>query len=166
MSKQKKSNFQDFWLQNETFKTRLQKTPVDLFKARCKVCAKDISVGLHGITRLWHMRHVIAHACLCTCLKQRHAKESMPCLIKKASRCAADHTSRTTMFFIILSTFYKMQRSHEKIMCICYFIGSLVKIVLYLHFLDINDERLWQIKKKHEWWNNRFSDILLIFSLW
>ena len=27
-------------------------------------------------------------------------KKSMPCLIKKASRCAADHTSKTTMLFI------------------------------------------------------------------
>ena len=72
----------------------------------------------------------------------------MPCLIKKASRCAADHTSRTTMFFIILSsTFYKIQRSYEKIMCICYFIGSLVKIVLYLHFLDINDKDFDKLKR-------------------
>ena len=30
--------------------------------------------------------------------------------------------------------FCKTQRSYEKIMCICYFIGSVVKIVLYLHF--------------------------------
>ena len=52
MSKQKKykSNFQDLWLQNETFETWLQKKLGDPYKARCKVCAKDISVGLHGIT--------------------------------------------------------------------------------------------------------------------
>ena len=55
MSKQKKykSNFQDLWLQNETFKTWLQKKRGDPYKARCKVCAKDISVGLHGITALF-----------------------------------------------------------------------------------------------------------------
>ena len=44
-------------------------------------------------------------------------KNSMPCLIKKASRCAADRTSKTTTFFIF--TFYQTQRSYEKTMCIC-----------------------------------------------
>ena len=55
MSKQEKykSNFQDLWLQNETFKTWLQEKPGDSCKARCKVCAKDISVELHGITALF-----------------------------------------------------------------------------------------------------------------
>jgi hypothetical protein len=53
MSKQKyKSNFQDLWLENETFKAWLQKKPGDPHKARCKVCAKDISISLHGITAL------------------------------------------------------------------------------------------------------------------
>ena len=46
-------------------------------------------------------------------------------------------------------TFRKTQRSYEKIMCI-YFTGSVVKIVLCLHFIHINDERLQQIEKKHE----------------
>ena len=41
---------------------------------------------------------------------------------------------------------------------ICYMIGSVVKIVLYLQFLYTKDDRLWQIKKKHGWWNNSFSD--------
>ena len=31
-----------------------------------------------------------------------------------------------------------------------YFIGPVVKIVLYLHCLYTKDERLQQIKKKHE----------------
>ena len=55
MSKQKKykSNFQDLRLQSETFKTWLQKKPGNPYKARCKVCAKDIAVGLHGITALF-----------------------------------------------------------------------------------------------------------------
>ena len=48
----------------------------------------------------------------------------------------------------------------KKVMCICYFIGSVVKIVLYLHFLYTKDDRFRQIKKKHEWWNNCFSDVL------
>ena len=55
------------------------------------------------------MRQVIARACLCTRLKHLgHAKKRMPCLITKASRCAADHTSKTTMFFFF-------QRSYEKL---------------------------------------------------
>ena len=33
---------------------------------------------------------------------------------------------------------------------ICYLIGLVVKIVLYLHFLYTKDDRLRQIKKKHE----------------
>ena len=55
MSKQKKykKNFQDLWLQKEAFKTWLQKKPGDPYKVRCKVCAKDVSVGLPGITALF-----------------------------------------------------------------------------------------------------------------
>ena len=84
---------------------------------------------MRTIIRLRHMRHAIARTCLCACLKYwRQAKKSTPCLIKKASRCAADRTSRTTTFFAF--TFCKTERSYEKIMCICYFIGSVVKIVL------------------------------------
>ena len=52
-------------------------------------------------SRLQHMRCVFACACLCTCLKHwRHAKKSTPCLIKKASRCAANSTSKTAKFII------------------------------------------------------------------
>ena len=55
MPKQKKckSNFQDLWLQNEKSKTWQKKMPGDTYKARRKVCAKDISVRLHGITALF-----------------------------------------------------------------------------------------------------------------
>ena len=50
-------------------------------------------------TRLRYTRRAIAHARLCTRLNhQRRAKKSTPCLIKKASRCAADRTSKTTFF--------------------------------------------------------------------
>ena len=66
-------------------------------------------------------------------------KKSTPCLIRKASRSAADRTSKTTTCFI-------------------YFIGSVVKVVLYLHFLYTKDGRLHQVKTKHEWWKNLFSD--------
>ena len=37
---------------NETFKTWLQKKAGDPYKARCKVCAKDKWIRLHGITAL------------------------------------------------------------------------------------------------------------------
>ena len=42
---------------------------------------------------------------------------------------------------------------------ICYLIGSVVETVLYLHFLYTKDGRFPQIIEKHEWWNNRFSDV-------
>ena len=40
-------------MQKETLKTWLQKKPGEPCKARCKVCAKDISAGFHGITALF-----------------------------------------------------------------------------------------------------------------
>ena len=70
-------------------------------------------------------------------------KKIRPCLIKKASRCAADRTSKTNVFYVPLSLKYK--RSYEKIMCIYCFIGSVIKIVLYLHFLYTKDDRLRQM---------------------
>ena len=63
--------------------------------------AKLLLEDHYGNPRLRHMRHVIACTCLCTCLKHwRRAKKSTPCLIKKASNCAADHMSKTTKFLI------------------------------------------------------------------
>ena len=68
--------------------------------------------------RLWHMMCAMARAHLYPHLKHwRHARKSMPCLIKKASRCAADRMSITAKFFIF--PFYQTQRSYEKIVCIC-----------------------------------------------
>ena len=57
-------------------------------------------------------------------------------------------------------TFYITHKDFMRKSCvfICHLIGSVVKIVLYLHFLYIKDNRVRQIKKKHDWWNNRFSD--------
>ena len=47
------------------------------------------------------MRRAIALARLCTRLKHwKRAKRSTSYLIKKASRCATDRTSKTTTFFI------------------------------------------------------------------
>ena len=67
------------------------------------------------------MRCAIAHAHLCTRLKHlRCAKESTPCLIKKASRCAADPTSKTTAFFIFnfLENTKILQENHVNLFCI------------------------------------------------
>ena len=52
MSKQKyKSHFQDIWLENKLFKCWLQKHD-NIHMARCKVCAKDISVANQGMKAL------------------------------------------------------------------------------------------------------------------
>ena len=40
-------------MQDETFKTWLEKNPGDPYKATCKVCTNDISIGLHGIAALF-----------------------------------------------------------------------------------------------------------------
>ena len=67
------------------------------------------------------MRHRITHACLCTCLKhQRCVKKSMPCFIKKTSRSVGDITHLKQQCFLS-STFYKIQRSYDKIMYIWLF---------------------------------------------
>ena len=68
-------------------------------------------------SRLQHMRCAIARAHLCLCLKRgRPAKKSMPCLIKKASRCVTDHASKQQRFLSFV--FYITQRSCKKILCI------------------------------------------------
>ena len=69
------------------------------------------------LIRLQHMRPAIARARLCRRLKHgRRAKKSTPCLIKKASRCAADRPSKKQSSLSF--TFSKTQRSYEKIICI------------------------------------------------
>ena len=111
-----------------------------------------------GDNRLQHMRRAIALARLCTRLKHwARAKRNTSCFIKKASRCATDHTSKTTTFFIFRFLYNtKILRENH---VYCYLLGSVVKIVLCLHFLYTKDSRLRQIKKTHEWWNNHFSDV-------
>ena len=86
-------------------------------------------------------------------------KKSMPCLIKKASRCVIDRMSKTkNVVYLSLSIKHK-DLTRKSCVFICYFIGSVVKIVLHSYFLYIKDDRLQRIRKKHEWWNNRFSDV-------
>ena len=91
--------------------------------------------------RLWHMRYATTRACLYTHLKHlRGAKKSMPCLIQKASRCAADCTSKTTTLFIF-HFLYNTKILRENLVFI-YFIGSVVKIVLYFYFFYRKNDRL------------------------
>ena len=52
----------------------------------------------------------------------------MLCLIRKI-QCVRQ-IARLKQQLSLSFTFYKTQRSYEKIICICYFIGSVVKIVL------------------------------------
>ena len=63
-------------------------------------------------------------------------KKSTPCLIQKASRCAADRTSKTTGFFY-LSLSIK-QRFNEKIMCVNFlfqwFSGENCMFLFSLHY--------------------------------
>ena len=68
----------------------------------------------------WKLQYVLAGfgiwgARLCTCLKHwRLAKKSTPCLIKRASTCAADCMSKTAKFFIFpfLSSTKILQENH------------------------------------------------------
>ena len=58
-------------------------------------------------------------------------KKSMPCLIKKASRCVIDWMSKTkNVVYLSLSIKHK-DLTRKSCVFICYFIGSVVKIALH-----------------------------------
>ena len=70
------------------------------------------------------------------------------------STCTPPHMPKTletcnNVFYFSLSIKHK-DLTRKSCVFICYFIGSVVKIVLYLHFLYTKDDRLRQIRKKHE----------------
>ena len=93
------------------------------------------------------MRRAIPRARHCTRLKRwRRAEKITLCLIKKASRCAADRKSKTTTFFIF--HFYITERSYEKIMCIYLFDWFSGENCIIFTFFYTKDDRLRQIKKK------------------
>ena len=71
------SKQKNVWLQNETFKTWLQKNPGDLYKATCKVYAKDISISLHGSAVLFSHAHGTKH-------KERLQKDTPVSFLKQA----------------------------------------------------------------------------------
>ena len=81
-------------------------------------------------------------------------KKSMHCLIQKASRCAADCMSKTTMLFIFhfLYNTKILGENHVIYFSFHYFSGENCIIFLF----SLHKER---IKKEHEWWNNHFSDV-------
>ena len=67
--------------------------------------------------RLWHMRCVIAHACLCTNLRQwRHAKKARLVWLRKLQ--GVRHITRLKQQRFLSFTFCKTQKSYEEIMCI------------------------------------------------
>ena len=106
------------------------------------------------------MRCMITSACLCMCLKHyRRAKKSMPCLIKKASWCAADCTSKTTTFYYLSLSIKHKDLTRKSVYLFVYFIGSVEKIVF--KFSSHKGRQTWQIKRKNEWWNNHVLTSLL-----
>ena len=75
------------------------------------------------------MRRAIACACLCTFLKHwRCAKKARPVCLRKLQ--GVQHITCLKQQLSLSFTFCKTQKSYEKTMCICYFIDSMVKIVL------------------------------------
>ena len=56
-------------------------------------------------------------------------KKNTPCLIKKASRCAADRTLKQQVFYLSLSIKHK-DLTRKSCAFVYYFIGSVVKMVL------------------------------------
>ena len=83
-----------------------------------------------------------------TCIK------CTPCLIKKSSRCAADARLKQQRF--LSANFFKIQRSYKKIMCICYFIGSVVKIVFTFSLhkgrqTSTNQNETWMMERSFFW---------------
>ena len=114
---------------------------------------------MHTGFNIWSMRshtHTSAHA--------YNTKKASLVWLKKLWRVR--QIARLKQQRFLYPTFYKIQRSYMKIMSISYFIDSVVKIALYLNFLYTKDNRLRQIKKKNEWWNICFSDVLLIVLTW
>ena len=84
----------------------------------------------------WKLQYVLAGfgiwgARLCTCLKHwRLAKKSTPCLIKRASTCAADCMSKPAKFFYLSLSIKHKDLTRKSCVFVHYFIGSVVKMAL------------------------------------
>ena len=112
---------------------------------------------------LWHTRYAIAH-CLSTSLKHwRCAKKSMPCLIKKASRCATDRTSKTTTFFIFRFLYNtKILPENHVYLFVIWLVQWWKLYYIYIFFTQRMTD-FDRLEKKHEWWNNHFSDVFTYY---
>ena len=78
----------------------------------------------------------------------------MPCLIQKASRCAADRMSKTIVFYLSLSIKHK-DLMRKSCVFIFYFIGSVVKIV-FLFSLHKGRQTSKELKRNMKYC---FSDV-------
>ena len=113
--------------------------------------------------RLQHMRRAITRTCLCTHLKPlRCAKKSMPCLIKKASRCAADCMSKTTVFFIFYFLYNTKILRENNVYLFIWLVQWWKLYYIYIFFTQRMTD-FDRLEKKHEWWNNHFSDVFTYY---
>ena len=117
-------------------------------------CSRFICIT--NCSRLWHMRCTPLH----TPKALEMCKKSMPCLLQKASRCAADCKSKTTMLFIF-HFLYNSEILWENFVYL-FFISFVQwwKLYYIFSFFTWRTTDIERIKKKHEWWNNRFPDVL------
>ena len=90
-------------------------------------------------------------------------KKSLSGLIYKVSSCLTDCTSKTMFFYLSLSIKHKDLTRRSGVF-ICYFIGSVVKIVL-LYFLYTKDNRL-RLKRNMNDGTNVFLTSLLTILTW
>ena len=89
--------------------------------------------------RLRHVRRAIARARLCTrlCTRlklSRRAKKSTPCLIKTDSRCAADHTSKTTFFILHFPHNTKILRENQVSLFVIWLVQWWKLYCIYIFF--------------------------------
>ena len=103
------------------------------------------------------MRHAIARARLCTCLKcWRHVKKA--CLVWLKKLQGVRKNARLKQQHFLSFVFYITQRSYEKIMCIVTWLVQWSKLYYICIFFT---ERMTDFDrfKRNEWWNNRFSEV-------
>ena len=119
-----------------------------------------------NISRLWHMRCAIACARLCTRLKcYRHAKKSTPCLIKKASRCAADRTSKTTFFIFHFLCNTKIVRENHVYLFVIWLVQWWKLYYIYIFFTQRTTD-LYRLKRNMDDGTIVFLTSLLIALTW
>ena len=128
---------------------------------------------LESLYRLWHMRHAIARARLCTHLKRwRRVKKAHLVWLKKLQ--GVQKIARLKQHFLSF-VFYITQRSYEKIMCIVIWLGQWWKLYYICIFFTERMTDFDRLKRNMSdgtivfltsllialTWN-----ILLLFSFW